>query len=166
MSCPQILPVTKINLSWISECLKKLFWKKEWKNCLGNINDFPSFQVSWISICDLSNFSSIWDTTFSIIWNSTYRGVNSPASIRPVPLPLDEGRGESSSASPRWKVTREQMLPCQALHWYLVCNIFMLHEETVNSSTDEHQLGKCFAKYEVKHSSCFSLLCVAWHETV
>lgn len=77
-------------------------------------------------------------------------------------LPLDEERGERSRAPQRWRVAHQQGLPRQSHRWYLVCNIFIIYEETVNSSTDEHQSGKCFAKL----SSCSALLCVAWHETV
>lgn len=62
-----------------------------------------------------------------------------------------------------WVLLVQQLLPCQAHHWYLVCNIFMICEETVNSSILEHQSGMfCNALEKVIFMYCIAICGMTW----
>lgn len=140
--------------------------KKERQTCV-------ALNISWVvklfelSVYAVSNFSHCWEIISSIFCIQTYLSFHLERSefTWKCYISVTVWR-ERSGASQRWRAPHQQVLPCQAHHWYLVCNVLMIYEETVNTSTDECQSGKWFAEYYTKLSSCSLLLCVAWHETV
>lgn len=148
---------SEINLFWINKFLTKLFLKK--KDRPGHLQRFPRLldllkQVYMIYLNFHTFGSSIfWKKnktpylSFRLEKNEFIWKCSISVTVF-LQMRREEGGFEHPSGEKYlWVLLVQQLLPCQAHHWYLVCNIFMICEETVNSSIDEHQSEKCFAMH-------------------